>query len=151
MSERLSEKKFYGFDSFLGLPEDWHPGFGKGEYDINGAIPPCNNNVQLIKGWFDETLPNFMKEKKGQQCSYIHIDCDLYSSAKYVLEQLKNNIGKGTIICFDEFCGFIGWQQDEYKAFNEFIEENKFEYKYIACSYAESAGNIYIGVAVEII
>ena len=47
----------YGFDSFEGLPDAWIPGFPKGYFDMKGSLPPVAPNVQLIKGWFDETLP----------------------------------------------------------------------------------------------
>lgn len=137
MAERIGNNTIYGFDSFEGLPEYWHPGYEKGRFgDINGVMPQCHRNVKLIKGWFNETLPIFLEQHINERCVYVHIDCDLYSSAIYVLEQLKDRIGAGTIICFDEFAGVIGWQKDEYKAFQEFIKETGYKYKYLACSYA---------------
>lgn len=150
MAERINNKKIYGFDSFEGLPEDWHPGYEKSAYSLEGNIPKCKNNVYLIKGWFSETLPVFLEEHKDEKCVYIHIDCDLYSSTKYVLMTLKDRITKGTVICFDEFCGVIGWKKDEYAAFNEFIKETGFSYRYIACSYAEFI-ELTEAVAIEIV
>jgi hypothetical protein len=43
------------------LPEKWRDGFGKGSFSRNGNFPKVNSNVELIKGWFHETLPNFIK------------------------------------------------------------------------------------------
>jgi hypothetical protein len=43
----------------------------------------------------------------------------------------KDRIKKETVVVFDEFFNYPGWQDGEYKAFNEFICENKLEYKYI--------------------
>lgn len=60
---------------------------------------------------------------------------------------LKEKMVPSTIICFDEFYGIIGWQQDEYRAFQEFIENAGNDYKYIACAYA---GNIELTMAVAI-
>ena len=135
ISNRISPQIIYGFDSFEGLPEGWLPGYQQGKFNENGKLPVVNENVRLIKGWFDETLPGFIKAHKSEQCSFIHIDCDLYSSTKCVLSLLKDNIGRGTVICFDELAGQIGWQDDEYKALVEFVEETGLRFKYIACAF----------------
>lgn len=47
----------YGFDSFEGLPEFWREGFDAGAFNLEGQLPSVNSNVELIKGWFTETLP----------------------------------------------------------------------------------------------
>lgn len=151
ISERIGENIIYGFDCFEGLPEKWLPSIGKGSMDENGRLPEVNENVRLIKGYFDETLPNFVRDHKGEKCSFIHIDSDLYSSAKTVLTMLKGNIGSGTTICFDEFAGHIGWQEDEYRAFMEFIEETGHEYKFVACSWAQMEHRSGERVAIEIL
>ena len=61
--------KIFGFDSFEGLEEDWHgTRIKKGFFSTNGQLPKCERNVSLIKGWFEDTLPNFAenyKEKKS--------------------------------------------------------------------------------------
>ena len=119
-----------GFDSFEGLPEFWRDGFSKGEFAINN-LPPVKENVILIKGWFDETLPVFISEHKFDTVSYLHIDCDLYSSTKTILSALKDNIKSGTVIVFDEYFNYPGWENHEYKAFKEFINENNYKYDYI--------------------
>ena len=55
-AKRVSET-IYGFDSFEGLKEDWSGwGFAKGAFDLGGKLPKVENNVILIKGWFDKTL-----------------------------------------------------------------------------------------------
>lgn len=149
MSRLLTDKIFYGFDSFEGLPEEWHNGYEKGHFSLEGRLPAVNPNVRLVKGWFDDTLPDFLKEHPGD-CAYIHIDCDLYSSSRYVLNELRNRIVKGTVILFDELIGYIGYEQDEYRAFTEFIEETGHEYRYLACSCVWNENGEYIACAVEI-
>jgi hypothetical protein len=120
----------YGFDSFEGLPEDWREGFEKGSFATK--IPKVNPNVNLIKGWFDNTLPEFLKEHE-EKCYFIHIDCDLYSSTKIIFDLLKDRI-EDTVIVFDEFFNYPGWLEGEYKAFNEFINKSngKYTVEYIA-------------------
>lgn len=132
ISETVTDKIIYGFDSFEGLPETWHYGFLKEAFSLNGNLPKVNENVRLIKGWFNETLPDFVKEHP-EPCAFIHIDCDLYSSTKTVFDTLKNQIVSGTVIAFDDYFNYPNWQEDgEYKAFMEFVAENNLEFEYIA-------------------
>jgi len=151
ISKLIGENTIYGFDSFEGLPEKWLPGWKVGAFDQGGKLPSVNKNVKLIKGWFDKTLPEFIEHHKDEKCALIHIDSDLYSSAKCVLSLLKNNIEKGTIIMFDELVGQINWQEDdEYRALKEFLEETGYHFKYIACSCVGINAYLY-RVAIEII
>ena len=131
ISKALPNKIIYGFDSFEGLPENWHSHMLKGRFNLNGDLPQVNENVRLIKGWFNETLPQFVKEHP-EPCAFIHIDCDLYSSTKTIFSELKNQIVSGTVIAFDEYFNYPGWQEGEYKAFMEFIQENDVDFEYIA-------------------
>lgn len=119
----------YGFDSFEGLPEDWRAGYEKGRFN-RGDLPAVEENVELIVGWFDRTLPKFLDEHPGA-ASLIHIDCDLYSSTQTVLTQLRPRIVPGTIILFDEYFNYPGWEMHEYKAFREFVESWGVQYEYI--------------------
>ena len=131
-----SENCVYGFDSFEGLPEDWRTGFEKGVFKLT-ELPKVEGNVILIKGWFDKTLPDFIQTHKDSFCSYIHIDADLYSSTVTIFNLLSEKIISGTIIAFDEYFGHPGWQEGEYKAFQEFIKKNKLEYEYVAYTETE--------------
>ena len=127
----LPDKIIYGFDSFEGLPENFGHDLPKGSFNQNGKAPNVPDNVRLIKGWFDKTLPAFVREHP-QKCAFIHVDCDCYSSTKIIFDNLKNQIGAGTVIAFDEYFNYPGWQQYEYKAFMEFVAENNIEFEYIA-------------------
>lgn len=129
---KFTEDKVYGFDSFEGLPEKWRDGFEKGAFNQNGNLPLVNSNVELIKGWFNETLLTFI-QKHNKKVSFIHMDADLYSSTKYILNVLKNYIDEDCIIVFDELLNYDGFDGEtgELKAFYEFITENKVDYKWI--------------------
>lgn len=120
----------YGFDSFNGLPETWRTDFEQGLFKLD-TLPVVGDNVVLIKGLFDETLPDFSKNH-NLPCAFIHIDCDLYSSTKTVLQQLEKQIVSGTIIVFDEYFNYPGWRYEEYRAFQEFISEKDLQYEYLA-------------------
>lgn len=125
--------KFYGFDSFEGLPESWMPEFEKGTFKMEG-LPWVPENVELIKGLFDDTLPKFVSRSDiiGRKADFIHIDCDLYHSTKSVFDNIAQFIKEGTIIAFDEYFNYPGWQMDEFKAFQEFVEANHINYEYLA-------------------
>ena len=63
----------------------------------------------------------------------MHLDADLYSSTKYILDTLKTYLDKDCIIIFDELVNFPGFDgtNSELKAFYDFISENKVDYKWI--------------------
>jgi hypothetical protein len=129
---KFANNTVYGFDSFEGLPEKWRDNYDKGAFNMDGNLPNVNNNVELVKGWFNETLPSFIKNH-NQKVSFIHMDADLYSSTKYVLNTLKNQIDKDCIIVFDELVNYPGFDGEtgELRALYEFISENNVEYDWI--------------------
>ena len=99
-SDKLPQVSFFGFDSFEGFRENWlgHHTM-KGSFNVNGALPPVNSNVTLIKGWFDETLPNFIVEQLSDiDVKFLHIDGDTYEAAVIVLRELKELIKPGLLI-----------------------------------------------------
>lgn len=110
--------RFYGFDTFNGLPESWG-GYSKG--DMLANIPKITDNRgEFFKGLFQDTLCPFIEDKKNELKSenvkIIHLDSDLYSSAIFVLSQLYQYLREGDIIIFDEFNVAL----HEFKAFLEF-------------------------------
>lgn len=126
----------YGFDSFDGLPEDWTRDdtnyFAKGCFAIPG-LPRVLNNVNLIKGWFNETLPLFKQNLlKDTPIAFLHIDCDIYSSTKTIFDVLGNNIVPGTILVFDELYNYPGFDRHELKAFYEYLEIKNFKVEFLA-------------------
>ena len=136
-SSLMPEEKFYGFDSFEGLPET--SGYWlKGDFDVKEKLPKVNKNVSLIKGYFNETLPKFLEEYK-EKAAFIHIDCDLYSSTKTIFENIYDRIVPNTVIQFDEYYNYPGWRNHEFKAFQEFCKKYSVEYEYIGISYTQVA------------
>lgn len=126
----FTESTVHGFDSFEGIPEDWGS-CPKGAFSTQGKLPKVKSNVALHVGWFNDTLPDFLENHK-ENISFLHVDSDLYSSAKTILELLSDRIVPGTVIVFDEYFNYPGWKQNEYLAFQEFVKEHEVKYKYIA-------------------
>lgn len=129
MSSTLPNIQFYGFDSFEGLPEFWRDGYDKGVFKVE-KDPAVNSNVELITGLFQETLILFL-QKRTEKISFCHIDCDLYSSTKYVLQNIVNRLTPGSIILFDEFYNYPGYETGEILAFIEAVNEYHIEYEYL--------------------
>ena len=124
--------KVFGFDSFEGLEEDWY-GFRiqKGFFNMNGQLPKCESNVTLVKGWFEDTLPKFCEELQQEIILLLHMDADTYKPTAYVLNSLLSNLGRGTIVIFDEYFGYPNFRQHEFKAWQEFVNSNGINYAYI--------------------
>ena len=125
-------KKGYGFDTFEGLPEDWH-NEKKGNYTADRIIPNIEGGT-FIAGKFENTLPSFYS-KPRPMASLINFDADLYSSTFCALKYSKSVIDKDTILIFDELIINKNWEQDEYKALNEFCSNNNLTYEVLAVSY----------------
>jgi hypothetical protein len=121
----------YGFDSFLGLEQPWSSLLArKGAFDLGGEIPKSAQNIpntKLVVGRVEETLSNFL-QNNSTKISFAHMDLDLYSPTKFVLEQIKPRLQSGSLILFDEFHGYPGWQNHEWKAFNEVFSASEFIY-----------------------
>ena len=130
----LTPRIVHGFDSFAGLPADWSgTKESKGAFDLQGRLPKHPANAKLHVGWFDATLPKFLATTP-EPAALIHIDCDIYASTVTIFEALKTRIQPGTVIVFDEYFNYPGWQNHEYKAFQEFIAASGQTYSYLGFS-----------------
>lgn len=117
--------RFYGFDTFTGLPEAWGP-FKKGDMD-NGDNPPEINDDrhEFYQGLFQQTLLPFLSKYKSDRRKVIHMDADIYSATLYVLTLITPFIKAGDILFFDEF----NVPLHEFKAFNEWSKSFYVDYE----------------------
>jgi hypothetical protein len=102
---------FIGLDSFQGLPQAWTPGARKGAFDIAGKLLPVRKNGSLVKGFFQAFLPGFYQQNPGRAVAFIHIDCDLYTATRDVLNLIRPPRRPGTVIAFDELCKYPEWPE----------------------------------------
>tara|TARA_B100001093_G_scaffold496128_1_gene541388 strand:- start:210 stop:1514 length:1305 start_codon:yes stop_codon:yes gene_type:complete len=121
----------FGFDSFQGLPEDWGV-VPRGTYSSRGRVPDIENS-KFIVGEFANTLPAFFADNQPM-AGLINFDADLYSSTITALTNARPVIDKNTTLVFDEFIVNNNWEQDEFKALNEFCEIYGFKYDVVAIS-----------------
>jgi len=125
-------KKGFGFDSFEGIPEDWDA-FKAGSYTSDGIVPKIKGG-EFVVGRFEDTLPVFFSEPRPT-ASIINFDADLYSSTICALNSASPVIDKKTILIFDEFLINPNWENDEYKALEEFCVQNNYKYEVLAVSF----------------
>ena len=132
--------KFYGFDTFEGLPEAFGP-FGKGSMAV--ALESLNINdsrASFYKGLFQDTLVPFLEQYKSERKKLIHLDADLFSATLFSLSQLYRYLNDGDILLFDEFAV----PKHEFMAFKIFTESFYVNYEVIG------AANNYLFLAVKI-
>ena len=125
----------YGFDSFDGLPEAWLNGMPVGAFAR--ADLPDVPGAELVVGLFADSLPGFLKQHEGP-VDFLHVDSDLYSSAKTVLDLCGPRLRAGSIVHFDEFFNYPGWKRHEYRAWTEYVERTGVEFEYVAYTYNDN-------------
>ena len=111
----------YGFDTFEGLPENWH-GLPPGTYSSFGNVPNILG-AEFITGDFRDTLPPFFSEPRPK-AGLINFDADLYSSTITALTHAAPVIDERTVLVFDELIVNQNWEKDEFRALMEFCETN---------------------------
>jgi len=126
----------HGFDSLEGLPETWYGTYHEGAFETGGWLPKVRANVRLHKGWFENTLPTFVDQHK-ENIAFLHIDCDLYSSTQTIFHHLGDKIVKGTVIVFDEYFNYPGWQNHEHRAFQEFLAARSLSARFLCYNETE--------------
>lgn len=111
------ESRFYGFDSFIGLPEKWAQ-MDAGHFSTQGAPPKiADSRVSFVPGWFQNSLPAFFEKTPASAAAnktvLVHYDADLYSSTWFLLSSLWWKF-RDYYFIMDEFYG------DELIALHEF-------------------------------
>lgn len=118
--------KSIGFDSFKGLPESWESYPEVYPAGMFATDPPEIPNTDLVIGSFEDILP-FFDFTSIDPLRLVHIDCDLYSSAKTIFKHLVPHLKPGVIVVFDEFFGFNGEEGDEGRAWREHCGDLKWQ------------------------
>jgi hypothetical protein len=139
LSKLMPDKTIYGFDSFEGLPEDWHGKYKKGTFDLRGIVPELPENVVLVRGKFETTIGPFLREHQ-EKVAFINFDADLYLSTSTILGVLSlwDRIVPGTVLYFDEFISKS--YSDEFRAFIEYgIPVRLISYYWLEDSYSSFA------------
>jgi O-methyltransferase len=134
-ANRHPDSRFYGFDTFTGLPENWKKfcnDVGEGTFDLKGQAPQLGDDrVQFIKGLFQDTVDDFLKTFAPRSQLVIHNDSDLYSSTLYVLTKFHDLL-PGAIMIFDEFSSAL----NEFRALDDYCTSYRRDYEVLAVTSA---------------
>lgn len=140
-ADHNSNRKLWLFDSFEGLSEPTDedeyqeslryksenrssdmvaPGYCLGTYEeveelLFSKLGLNRDNIFMVKGWFQDTLPEY-RDKTGP-IAVLRIDGDWYESTKCCLENLYDNVIAGGSVIIDDYESYIGAK----KATDEFI------------------------------
>ena len=124
---RHPDALFYGFDSFVGLPEQWRK-MQPGTFSTEGQLPQLDDpRARFVKGWFQNSVPGFLAENDLRKANplLVHFDADLYSSTLFLLTSLWHHTDEYYFI-FDEFL------RDEVVAMHDFVRSYPIEYEFFA-------------------
>ena len=125
------QTRFFGFDSFQGLPEDWNESKPKGAFTTFGKTPEIGDpRVQFVVGWFQHSLPSFIESYEPKNRLVGHNDSDLYSSSLYCLTSMNHLMPPGTLIIFDEFYDVL----HEYRALSDYAAAYMRKYRIVAAT-----------------
>ena len=133
----LPEVRFYGFDSFAGLPpvegvDEGDGQFFAGQFACSRATVEKHltengmdwSRAALIEGFFDVSLTEELRTRHPfRPAGVVLLDCDLYSSTADAIRWLEPYLTAGTIILFDDWNSY-GDSADlgQPKAFSEYLE-----------------------------
>ncbi|RVW00140.1 class I SAM-dependent methyltransferase [Rhodococcus xishaensis] len=126
---RATGHEVWGFDVWSGLPEAWRTGFPAGEFAQQSL--PSVPGAQLVSGLFENTLPGFLADHPGP-VAFVHLDADLYSSTRTVLDLVGDRLVSGSVLVFDEYFNYPGWQNHEHRAWSEFVTRTGIRFDYLA-------------------
>ena len=132
--DKHPDSRFFGFDTFTGLPEDWRTLFRKwpsGTFDTEGDPPILDDRrARFVKGLFQDTLGQFLAEWQPRGTIIVHCDPDLYSSTLFVLTELDPILKTGAIIIFDDFNS----SNDVFRAFKDYVSAYRLTFCCLAAS-----------------
>jgi len=133
-----SADRVYSFDSFKGLPTSWRKSvyngskgatfnqhyLSKGSFNLGGKPPFQDPRVEWVVGWYNESLPPFLKAHPGN-VTFVHIDCDIYASTAQALSLLEPRLNPGAVLVFDELVNYPEFAQHELRALRELQQRTR--------------------------
>jgi hypothetical protein len=135
----LAGTRFWGFDSFQGLPavegvdeaegEFFEGQFACGKRDVVDNLSRHGmdwSRAELIEGFFSDSLTADLKRRLPfGPAGVVVLDCDLYSSTREALAWIAGLLGPTTVLLFDDWHSFGGTaDRGQPLAFRELLEEH---------------------------
>lgn len=156
ISRAIGKNKFYGFDTFTGLPEDWVTESGdllmsKSTFATGYGAPHNEDNREFIQGLVEYTLPTFL-QKKNLPVKFVHMDLDLYTPTRESLEIIYEWLDEESIVVLDDVYGFHCYEEFAIKALADTFNEEQFEIEPLAtCGWKDGWANIALKLKKRII
>ncbi len=133
-----NDRTYYLFDSFEGLPDakeidgkealQWQKDKNAPNYfnnctaEIEFARKAMSlskaDKVEIIKGWFNETLPT---AKINEPIAVLRLDGDWYDSTMDCMENLYPKVIEGGLVLMDDYYFWDGFS----KAIHDYLSKNK--------------------------
>ncbi|WP_195509805.1 TylF/MycF/NovP-related O-methyltransferase [Clostridium tyrobutyricum] len=133
--ENKNSRKIIGFDIFGKFPktvfqddkekrekfikEAGEEGISKNQLIEMLSKNEIYNNVELIEGDINETVPKFVTSHPQLKIALLNLDTDIYEPAVTILENLYPRIVKNGILVLDDYGVFPG----ETKAVDDFFKD----------------------------
>lgn len=97
---------------------------------ITNVVKYPASELHIYKGWFQDTI--IPSRKHIDKIAFLYLDCDLYSSIKFCLENLYDKLSPNGMIVIDDYNHYPGCR----KAVNEFIKQHNIKVKLDPVGYA---------------
>ncbi|BAZ09913.1 macrocin-O-methyltransferase domain protein [Calothrix sp. NIES-4071] len=142
-----TQRLLHMFDSYQGLPPVQSidgPMANQWQSDVNGPIyyDNCtaslelvqqnfqqlgilNDNVKFYQGWFEDTIPYFVKDNPNLKIAVLRLDGDWYTSTKVCIENLYPIVSDKGVIIIDDYYAWDGCAL----AIHEFLAEHKLNHR----------------------
>jgi O-methyltransferase len=140
----LEDMRFFGFDSFEGLPETptcprpkentSKSAFVAGNYacsqeEFSNILIKNGVDMQrvtLIPGFYSQTLTESLRSELAiKAAAIVNIDCDIYESTVDVLSFVTGFLRDGSLVLFDDWLAYDAHpRRGEQRACREWLEEN---------------------------
>ena len=126
------DRLVWGFDSFEGMPELTEEDEGSGAFWVGvmcagrsgvtavaetfDTLGISSDNVRLVKGWFEETVPLWV-DAIGE-IAILRLDSDWYRATRFCLEAFYERVEPGGAVIIDDYLTFTGCRRavDEFRA-----------------------------------
>ena len=97
------------------------------EFEPRVMIAPVNTEVYFPN--LDQIYHSIFSLNNIKKIDFIHVDVNIYSTSKKILEVTKKYMNKDSLILFDELVNYpFWWKNGEYKALTETYQKNEFKY-----------------------
>jgi O-methyltransferase len=127
IKESTGDRQLHLFDTFTGMPN-----MVVGEIDYHQAGSFADTSLDSVRRYLSQfpftvfhpgLIPDTLSGVKDKLFSFVHVDVDIYQSARHCCEFFYQRLVKGGVMVFDDY-GFIECK-GERKAVDEFFMDKR--------------------------